>query len=288
MADFRSVLNRMDTEAHICETCGAQHAPSTSPPAECIICADERQFVPKSGQRWVTQGQVKKSGVMHNMWQKLEDGLYGITTSPKLGIGQRAFLIITPQGNFLWDCIAFLDDATIDIVKALGGLKGIAISHPHFYTSNAQWSAAFGGVPVYLHWKDKQWVTFEHENIVYWSGESLKLLEGLTVVKLGGHFAGACILHSASAANGKGAVLSGDIVQVAMNRQGVSVMRSFPNYLPLSASKAKQISDKISTLEYDRLYGAFFGLDIDTNAKSRVKQSLERYVHWSQDEDFDM
>lgn len=73
-----------------------------------------------------------------------------------------------------------------------------------------------------------------------------------------------------------------------MDRKGVSVMRSFPNYLPLSATKAQRISKKMETLEYDRLYGAFFGLDIEANAKSLVKHSLERYVEWTKNEDLDV
>ncbi len=44
-----------------------------------------------------------------------------------------------------------LDEATVDIINALGGLKAIAISHPHFYATNAVWSATFGNVPVYIH-----------------------------------------------------------------------------------------------------------------------------------------
>ena len=29
----------------------------------------------------------------------------------------------------------------------MGGLKAIAISHPHYYSSMVEWSRAFGGVP---------------------------------------------------------------------------------------------------------------------------------------------
>jgi hypothetical protein len=57
----------------------------------------------------------------------------------------------TPDGNILWDCISLLDEATVDIINALGGLKAIAISHPHYYATNAVWSATFGNVPVYIH-----------------------------------------------------------------------------------------------------------------------------------------
>ena len=69
------------------------------------------------------------------MFQRLEPNLYGIGSAPQFAIGQRALLIRTPAGNVLWDCISLLDDATIDIITALGGLQAIAISHPHFYTT---------------------------------------------------------------------------------------------------------------------------------------------------------
>jgi hypothetical protein len=44
-------------------------------------------------------------------------------------------LLCTPEGNILWDCISLIDDATITLIKGLGGLHAIAISHPHFYTT---------------------------------------------------------------------------------------------------------------------------------------------------------
>jgi hydrophobic/amphiphilic exporter-1 (mainly G- bacteria), HAE1 family len=34
----------------------------------------------------------------------------------------------------LWDCISLINDATVTLINGLGGLKAIAISHPHFYT----------------------------------------------------------------------------------------------------------------------------------------------------------
>ena len=36
--------------AFICITCGTQYAPTSTPPAACLICDEERQFVPPSGQ----------------------------------------------------------------------------------------------------------------------------------------------------------------------------------------------------------------------------------------------
>lgn len=52
----------------------------------------------------------------------------------QFGIGQSARLIQTPEGNVLWDLVAYLDEDTVKRIEELGGLKAIVISHPHFYT----------------------------------------------------------------------------------------------------------------------------------------------------------
>jgi hypothetical protein len=48
---------------------------------------------------------------------------------------QRAILAPTPAGNVLWDCLALIDNATVDVLTGLGGVAAIAISHPHYYTT---------------------------------------------------------------------------------------------------------------------------------------------------------
>ena len=44
----------------------------------------------------------------------------------------------------MWECLALVDDATVDLLKGLGGVAAIAISHPHYYTTMVEWSRAFG------------------------------------------------------------------------------------------------------------------------------------------------
>src|SRR3954469_3383806 len=39
------------------------------------------------------------------------------------------------HGQLLWDCIPFIDAATVEIVKGLGGVAAIAVSHPHYYST---------------------------------------------------------------------------------------------------------------------------------------------------------
>src|SRR5205807_1133163 len=115
--------------AFICTACGTQYPPSEAPPDACLICTDERQFVPASGQSWTTLESLRNAH--GNKFRRLAAGLTTIETA--FGIGQRAILARTPSGNLLWDCLALIDDATVDLLKGLGGVAGIAISHPHYY-----------------------------------------------------------------------------------------------------------------------------------------------------------
>lgn len=75
--------------------------------------------------------------------------LLAIQTEPKFAIGQRAFIIRTPAGNIMWDCLTFLDAPTVSTIQKMGGLAGIVISHPHFYATHLLWASVFN-CPVYL------------------------------------------------------------------------------------------------------------------------------------------
>src|SRR4051794_15687302 len=106
--------------AFICSACGMQYSPSEAPPSVCPICTDERQFVPGSGQSWITLERLRNAH--SNKFRRLATGLTTIETTPTFGIGQRAILARTAAGNVLWDCIALVDDATVDLLKGLGGI----------------------------------------------------------------------------------------------------------------------------------------------------------------------
>ena len=152
--------------AFICTACGTQYPPSEAPPDLCRSCSDERQFVPASGQSWTTLDGLRSTH--SNKFRRLATGLTTIETTPTFGIGQRAILARTPAGNVLWDCIALIDDATVDVLKGLGGVVAIAISHPHYYTTMGEWSRALGGVPIYLHAADRQLVMRADPALQFW------------------------------------------------------------------------------------------------------------------------
>lgn len=62
---------------------------------------------------------------------------------PSFAIGQRALLVTHPDGNVLWDCIPLIDDGLAEMVKGMGGISAIAISHPHYYASMVEWARIF-------------------------------------------------------------------------------------------------------------------------------------------------
>lgn len=263
-------------EYWICTTCGTQFAPGQEQPKECPICRDTRQYIGLEGQKWTTLATMRADG-FHNMMKEHEAHLLGIGTVPTFAIGQRALLVQTEKGNVLWDCISFLDDETITAIQHSGGLKAIAISHPHFYSCMVAWADAFDA-HVYLHEADRQWVMRPSDRITFWSGETFSLVDDITLVRLGGHFPGSTVLHWARGGDGKGLLLTGDTIQVVADRNWVSFMFSYPNFIPLPATEVNRIRDIIAGYNFERLYGMRFESVVGTDAKNVVMKSADRYI----------
>lgn len=212
-----------------------------------------------------------------NSFQGHERNLIGIGTVPGFAIGQRALLIRSGQGNVLWDCISYLDDVTADLVQGVGGIRSIAISHPHYYSSMVDWADRFDA-QIYLHEDDRTWVQRPSSRIHYWSGSQHPLSAETTLVRLGGHFPGAQVLLWSAGAGGRGALLTGDTLQVVSDRRFVSFMYSYPNLIPLPKQRIQAIRDAVQALSFDRLYGGWFERVIERDAKRSVLSSADRYI----------
>jgi hypothetical protein len=210
-------------------------------------------------------------GNHRNRFEQQEDGVWSIRTDPAFGIAQRAFLV----GDLLWDCITLLDEETVERVMQMGGISRIAISHPHYYATMAEWSRKFGDVPVYIHEADREWVRGPAANVVYWRGAAQSIGHGLTLVHCGGHFDGFQVLHW-----DRGALFAGDQPQVAMDRKSVSFLYSYPNMIPLGPGAVRRIVERLGPYEFDRLYGAFEGRTLQSGAKDIVRWSAERYLRF--------
>ena len=256
----------------ICRTCGVEHAER---PDVCAICADERQWVPATGQAWTTLDELAPDGYAAAL-AELEPDLYAITSTPNAGIGQQSKLVRTPGGNVLWDPIGFVDEAVVDVVRALGPVVAVVASHPHMYGLQVEWSHRLGGVPVLVAESDAHWVARPDPVVGTWSG-SLDLLPGVTLSQPGGHFPGSAVLHWAAGAGGRGVLLAGDTIFANPDRRSVAFMRSFPNHIPLSAAVVERVTAHVSRYEFDRLYGNFANV-VDRDARAVVR-SLGRPAH---------
>ena len=104
------------------------------------------------------------------------------------------------------------------------------------------------------------------------------MLPGVTLICAGGHYPGGTVLHWAAGCGGKGALLSGDIVQVVQDNKSVSFMWSFPNFIPLSAPRVEGVVKSLKPYEFDRVHGAFTDRTIWSDGKGVVERSAERYL----------
>lgn len=274
---YLSVLQEKNDlmQHYICNTCGIQYNAAAQPPAHCPVCEDDRQYVSAGGQSWTTLGELNKQH--RNIIEWVTPNLYALYTTPSFAIGQRAHLLITPGGNILWDCITNLDTSTIEIIRKLGGIKAIALSHPHYFSTIVEWSHAFDKAPVYVHSLDAQWLGRHDPVIKLWEGQEQALWDDIRLVLCGGHFPGGNVLHWPGAGNGKGALLVGDVIQVSPDQKTVSFMYSYPNYIPLPKKDILQIENVMKPLAYDAIYGAF-GRYIRSGAGQAMDFSVKRYL----------
>jgi hypothetical protein len=259
-------------QANICATCGTRYATVKTNTDACPVCNDDRQYIGDHGQQWTTYEQLSK--VYAIRFGQLQDSLYDLRMMPSFAIGQKAHLVIAPSGNILWDCLPYLNAETVAYIHALGGLKAIAISHPHYYGLMVEWAKAFD-CPVYLHAGDAQWVMDSDVHIQHWEGTELALWDGIRIIHTAGHFPGSVVLHIP---DGKGTLLTGDSIYVSRDRKQVSAMYSYPNMIPLGKSAIQYLVERVQPLQFDRMYGAFEFMNVHEGAKQIVDRSFNRYL----------
>jgi hypothetical protein len=260
----------------VCRTCAVEQRDAAQLPSLCPICSDDRQYVLPSGQQWVTLDQLAAAG-HRGVLEEVEPGLHGIAIRPSVGIGQRALLVQTDQGNLLWDPTGYLDDSLVEAVSELGGVAAVASSHPHMFGAQVEWSHRFGGAPVYVQRADRKWLQRDDPVVSSWDDE-IEVLPGVVLHRIGGHFPGSAVAHVVGA-DGRRVLLTGDTVAGTPDEHWVSFMRSYPNKIPLSAAVVTRVADRLLRLEFDRLYDNFGG-QVSGEAASWVRRSADRYIAW--------
>lgn len=264
------IANRHET--NICATCGTRYATAKTSGDPCPVCNDDRQYIGDGGQQWISYDQL--AGVHAIRFSKINDQLLDLRMMPSFAIGQKAHVVLSPSGNILWDCLPYLNAETVAYIQALGGLKAIAISHPHYYGLMVEWARAFD-CPVYLHAGDAQWVMDRDEHIQLWEGGEKVLWDGIRVIHTAGHFPGSVVLHIP---DGAGTLLTGDTIYVSRDRKQVSAMYSYPNMIPLGKRAIQYLVEQVKDLPFDRMYGAFEPMNVHQGAREIVDRSFRRYL----------
>lgn len=296
----------------VCTACGTQFPTADrSALPSCLICDDPRQFTPPSGQAFATMAALRRRH--RNVFHPAAGGdgrLTSIVTEPKLAIGQRAILVRTPAGNILWDCLTLVDAATVDHIRALGGLRAIVISHPHYFSSHVEWADAFG-CPVYLRGEDRAWAVQQSPRQVFLDGAAVHDVvvlggdsSGAKAIRLGGHFPGSQVLlfdghllvadtlvTTPAGLGGWAADALGQPRRRPAGMNSFAFMWSIPNMIPLSGDDVFAMWDTLKHHDFTSTHGAFVGLDICADdLKQRVLESMKiqtRFGGWAQQDSWD-
>ena len=259
--------------ANICKTCGTRYSPEIFNERECPVCLDDRQYLKEYGQKWISYHSLKQNHRV--VINQLDENVFELTMQPSFAIGQKAHLLLTDFGNILWDCIPLFDETSASFILERGGLKAIAISHPHYYSLMVEW-ACFFNCPIYLHEDDRKWVMNPNDNIIFWKGERLNIFRNVNVIRTGGHFPGSAVLHHQSSRNG-GQLFTGDTLYLSRDKKHLTAMYSYPNFIPLSPKELNAILNSIGKLDFDSLFGAFEWQYILEGAKNILMNSMERH-----------
>lgn len=262
-----------DEPSKICATCGTQYPPSNSR-EECPICNDDRQYIPEGGQSWTTHEKLLSTSSVRIV--KLIDNVYELEIKPTFAIGQRAFFIVSKQGNILWDCIPLLNEPTIEFIKSHGGLNAIAFSHPHYYSNMNYWAEIFD-CPIYIHKKDEQFIMNRGSRVALWEGNEKAMWDGIRLINIGGHFPGSSILHVPFLSK-DGSVFCGDTLAISPSKKHFAVMYSYPNRIPLPKNEIERIKKRLEEIPFDALYGFWSGQNVSQNVREILKRSMEVYL----------
>ena len=92
-------------------------------------------------------------------------------------------------------------------INEKGGLKAIVVSHPHYYGTYVEWARVFG-CEVLVSGEDGGWLCrmpppaeeggMGRGGLRFLEGEvgsGGRVVEGVTAIKMGGHFRGSLVLH---------------------------------------------------------------------------------------------
>lgn len=265
---------------YVCAACGTCFYDRPQAPHRCSICEDDRQYVPVTGQSWLSVDDLRKR---HRVNVAIDDGLQALGLEPTFAINQRAILARGEHAAVLWEALPLVTDEAVEAITADGPVDCIALSHPHFYSAMQRWSEALGKVPILIHERDREWVPAAAVDVEFWRGDSHQIAPGFTLLNVGGHFPGSSALHWQDATQPDGVLLAGDALQVSANRRHVSFMYSYPNAIPMNVSAVERMHRLLAGYRFERVCGFTWKRNILSGGRASVEASFDRFLSAARD-----
>lgn len=259
----------------ICRNCGGENINAhVKVSLTCPICSDARQYPDPKQQKWLGANELNRYSVQVD---QLEEDIFRLQSSPRLGIGQSSYLLRNGESWLLWDPLPVVlseDEAITTLGKDFRNLSIVA-SHPHMYGNQTRWAQEFNGT-VYLNENDYQWANLGAVQKRTWKG-SIQLEPSVVLHQLGGHFPGSSILIW-TRSNGEKWLFTSDTAQIRPNGR-FAFMWSYPNLLPLNEIEVRSMISRLPRTEAIKAldnFGRVIDGDIDQHFKKSAVAHLDR------------
>ena len=231
----------------VCTNCGFWQRHFAVPPS-CPVCTDYRHPLPPGG--WDFRPEDKVAAQHGTVWTEVLDGVWRFEATPAIGIGPCGWLLQTTHGNVWWEGAAWMSDAALDHIEALGGIRFLSFSHSHVV--GAAWRVAERFEPETVVQRDE--LPFAQALAVSWPfGARADLAPGLALVHTGGHTAGHSVLHWAE----RRLVFCGDAFKFRLDGDGrataISTHQAYDAHIPLAHDDARHYRDLFADLDFDGL-----------------------------------
>ncbi len=241
----------MPLKPYACSNCGHWQRYFAVPPL-CPVCSDVRNDLPDDGWDFRTPEQIAPHLTWH--WREAAPGIHEFWTTPRFGLDSHGWLLTYPDGNVAFEAAPLYNEAALQEIERLGGVRVLAASHPHGY--GALWQLQERFQPDLLIQKDDlAWTKAFRVTLPY--DERLEIRPGLVLHHTGGHYDGHAVLHDLP----RRALFAGDALKVDFDPDGtaarISCHKAYHKQIPLSRDEARRYRDVIARLDFDKVFTPF-------------------------------
>ena len=272
MPGLAPFLPALQLPAYVCRNCGFWQR-DFSRPTNCPLCKDARHVLPVGGWDFYNLEEASEAFPMH--WEELLPGLWRFWNDPVDGIGSHSYLIQNKLGNIIFEGATVYSNEALEKLKALGGVRFAAASHPHTYGALWQLQDHFDA-NIALHVADFSWSTALR--VTHPFDEELELLPKLRLLPAGVHFAGQAFLHDEE----HGVLFCGDALKFDLDednpRYAVSISshKSFVRSVPLTPRETASYRQVFRQYTFDKTYSPFE--QVHNVGSKQVDQFLARII----------